>query len=57
MIAGGVGAVSASFVFFYTLGFGARLLAPVFSQPVAWRILDACVGALMWAIAIHLFFN
>jgi L-lysine exporter family protein LysE/ArgO len=53
----GVGAVSASFVFFYTLGFGARLLAPVFSQPVAWRILDACVGALMWAIAIHLFFN
>ena len=53
----GVGAVSASFVFFYALGFGARLLAPVFSQPVAWRILDACVGALMWAIAIHLFFN
>ena len=53
----GVGAVSASFVFFYTLGFGARLLAPVFSKPVAWRILDACVGALMWAIAIHLFFN
>ena len=53
----GVGAVSASFVFFYTLGFGARLLAPVFSQPVAWQILDACVGALMWAIAIHLFFN
>jgi len=53
----GVGAVSASIVFFYTLGFGARLLVPVFSQPVAWRILDACVGALMWAIAIHLFFN
>jgi len=42
----GVGAVSASFVFFYTLGFGARLLAPVFSQPVAWRILDAALGRL-----------
>jgi L-lysine exporter family protein LysE/ArgO len=53
----GLGAASASFVFFYTLGFGARLLAPVFSKPMAWRVLDACVGALMWAIAIHLFFG
>ena len=53
----GLGAVSASFVFFYALGFGARLLAPVFSKPLAWRVLDACVGALMWAIALHLFFG
>ena len=44
-------------VLFYALGFGARLLAPVFSKPLAWRVLDACVGALMWAIALHLFFG
>ena len=47
----GVGAVSASFVFFFTLGYGARLLAPFFERPGAWRLLDFGVGCLMWTIA------
>ena len=50
----GAGAVAASFVFFFALGYGARALAPVFARPVAWRVLDVCVGAVMWAIAARL---
>ncbi|WP_394198417.1 LysE/ArgO family amino acid transporter [Litoreibacter albidus] len=50
----GAGAVTASFVFFLLLGFGARLLAPLFARPKAWRILDALVGLTMWSIALSL---
>lgn len=47
----GMGAALASLVFFLALGFGARLLTPIFVRPVAWRILDVAVAALMWGIA------
>jgi L-lysine exporter family protein LysE/ArgO len=50
----GIGAVTASFTFFFALGYGARLLAPVFARSVAWRILDVLVGVIMWSIAITL---
>jgi len=50
----GAGAVAASFAFFLALGHGARLLAPLFARPAAWRVLDAGVGAVMWAIAARL---
>lgn len=53
-IAFGAGAVSASFLFFFTLGYGARLLRPLFAQPRAWRILEALIALLMWAIAAKL---
>lgn len=52
-----IGAMTASFVFFFSLGFGARLLAPLFARPGAWRVLDAGVGAVMWAIALKLLLN
>jgi L-lysine exporter family protein LysE/ArgO len=48
------GAMTASFVFFFGLGYGARLLAPVFARPGAWRVLETCVGLVMWAIAVTL---
>jgi len=48
------GGVAASVAFFATLGYGARLAAPLFARPVAWRWLDAFVGAVMWAIAAGL---
>lgn len=48
------GAIAASFTFFFSLGYGARLLAPQFARPVAWSVLDAAVGALMWALAAGL---
>lgn len=56
-VAFGAGAISASFVFFFTLGYGARLLAPFFEKPSAWRVLDTGVGLLMWTIAATLVFS
>lgn len=53
-LAFGVGAVMASFVFFFTLGYGARLLSPLFSRPASWRILDTVIALTMWAIAAKL---
>ena len=53
-LAFGAGAVLASFSFFFSLGFGARLLAPIFARPVAWRILDGVIALTMWAIAVSL---
>lgn len=50
----GAGAVLASIVWFYGLGYGARLLAPLFARPQAWRILDVGIGVVMWAIAARL---
>jgi L-lysine exporter family protein LysE/ArgO len=49
-----LGAMTASFVFFFGLGYGARLLAPLFARPRAWQVLDALIGAVMWMIAIKL---
>ena len=53
----GAGAVMASFAFFATLGFGARLLAPVFADARAWVILEVVVGITKWAIAAALAFG
>ncbi len=50
-----LGAISASFVFFFGLGYGARLLQPLFTKPKAWNILDALVGVLMLYLAWHLY--
>ena len=48
------GAMLASFLFFFMLGYGARLLLPFFSKPASWRVLDAGIGAVMWTIAAAL---
>jgi L-lysine exporter family protein LysE/ArgO len=45
------GAALASGAWFTTLGFGARLLAPLFSRPRAWQVLDILVGMTMLALA------
>ncbi|GAB2476175.1 LysE/ArgO family amino acid transporter [Xylanimonas ulmi] len=49
-----VGAVVASFVWFTGLGYGARLLRPLFARPVAWRALDGGVAVVMTALAVGL---
>lgn len=51
------GAGLASIVFFFTLGYGARLLTPLFRKPLSWKLLDAVVGLLMWFIAVSLLVN
>ena len=50
----GSGAATASFTFFFSLGYGAALLRPLFSKPVSWRVLEAVIGLTMWAIALKL---
>ena len=42
-----MGAASASFIWFASLGFGARLLAPLFAQPITWRMLDLLIALMM----------
>ena len=39
---------------FFSLGYGARLLAPIFRRPSAWRVLHALIAVLMTVIAIGL---
>lgn len=53
-VAFGGGAASASFLYFFALGYGARLLAPLFARPRAWQVLDVIVGLMMLAIAAKL---
>ena len=48
------GAACASGVWFTTLGFGARLLAPIFARPRAWQVLDTLVGLTMLFLAVLL---
>lgn len=45
------GAASASFTWFAALGYGARMLVPLFARPMAWRVLDAIVGVTMLSLA------
>jgi L-lysine exporter family protein LysE/ArgO len=51
----GVGCALASVVWFSGLGFGARLLRGLFARPVAWRVLDLLIAAVMITLAIVLF--
>ena len=52
-----VGAITASFIFFYSLGFGARLLSNFFEHSFSWKILDGVIGIVMWSIAFSLVYN
>jgi L-lysine exporter family protein LysE/ArgO len=53
-VAYGAGAMLASFTWFFALGYGARLLQPVFEKPAAWRILDFLIGCVMALIGLSL---
>ena len=50
----GIGAMCASFAFFFLLGYGARFLAPLFQKPAAWKILEFFVGVTMIALGAML---
>ena len=49
-----LGACSASFIWFFGLGYGSRVLAPLFEKPVTWKILDAFIAFVMFSIAFAL---
>ncbi len=50
----GAGAGLGSILWFSALGFGARLLAPLFARPAAWRVLDAVIAVVMATIGVQL---
>ena len=49
-----VGAVAASCVWFGALGFGGRLLRPLFARPVTWRVFDGLVAVVMLSFGVAL---
>ncbi|BBY58787.1 LysE/ArgO family amino acid transporter [Mycolicibacterium sarraceniae] len=50
----GIGAVTASVVWFFSLGFGARCLSGLFAAPMTWRILDGLIAVTMIGLGISL---
>lgn len=48
------GAMVASIAWFFALGFGARLLRPIFARPAAWRVLDSCIAVGMIGLGLGL---
>jgi L-lysine exporter family protein LysE/ArgO len=54
-IAFAIGAMSSSFLFFYSLGFGARRLAPLLKTEKAWKFIDFSIGLVMIWIAIGIY--
>lgn len=56
-IAFGAGAALASFVWFFSLGYGARWLTPLFASAMAWRVLDSVIAVVMAGLALSLFWR
>jgi L-lysine exporter family protein LysE/ArgO len=50
----GVGAATASAVWFTSLGFGARRLCGLFASPLTWRILDGVIAVTMIVLGVYL---
>jgi len=48
------GAGVASLLWFAGLGYGARLLRPVFARPTAWRVLDGLIAVVMVGLGVSL---
>lgn len=49
-----IGAVTASFIWFFSLGFGASKASVLVSKPAFWKILDVFIAAVMYSLAITL---
>lgn len=47
----GLGAVTASFAWFFALGYLSRSLAPLFARPRAWQVLDTSIALVLAALA------
>ncbi len=47
----GIGAATASFVFFFSLGYGAKSLSPILNNPESWKIIDFFIAGVMFTVA------
>ena len=52
-----LGAASASFVWFFAIGFGAMALKPVLDRPQVWRIIDTAIAVIMISLSVKLLFS
>ena len=52
-----LGASSASFVFFFSLAYGAKFLLPIMQKPLAWRLLDSFIAFIMFSLAIKMLYQ
>lgn len=48
------GTILASWIFFFSVGYGAKMLLPLFKRATSWKILDVLIGITMWTIATML---
>ncbi len=49
-----LGASLASFVFFFSLAYGAKFLSPIMQKPVSWQLLDGLIAFVMFSLAIKM---
>ena len=49
-----IGASLASFVFFFSLAYGAKYLSPITKRPIVWRVLDSFIAFVMFSLAIKM---
>jgi len=49
-----IGASLASFVFFFSLAYGAKFISPIMQRPIAWRVLDSFIAFIMFSLAIKM---
>ncbi len=49
-----LGASLASFVFFFSLAYGAKFLSPIMQRPIAWQLLDSFIAFVMFTLAIKM---
>lgn len=52
-----LGAICISFIWFFSLAYGARFLRPLFEKPRSWQILNFFIAVTMWTIAAMLIFG
>ena len=50
----GIGACTASFIWFFSIAYGAKLLTPIMQKPSHWRTLDLLIASIMFVIAFNL---
>lgn len=49
-----IGAVGASFIWFFSLSYGSQFLAPFLNSSLSWKIIDISIAFMMWGIALSL---
>ncbi len=52
-----IGAISASFVWFFSICYGSKFLAPFLCNPLAWKLIDIFIALMMWGIALAIAIN